>query len=398
MSIDTTITTAGDLNEVPRSVMNLAKALAMKHGDVLVAREARGLHLYMASPIALERDGDIELRKRHLAVNADKYLYLGAWAKRRGTYNNDLCARCMKYEKPYTVTDLLMMVPLASRGIQATTHDVKVGSVNKFLVDDGRGNMIPQPPGRVWSLTELPGDHQAIMYLRARRFDPEAIERQFGAGYCYDENLPRRFYRELPGGMRDTPQGRLIFNIDMEGVRRGWQARLLEMTVGPAHLVWHPYADEWRLLKVKADDKWMLTPEFTDPDLAWDPSKYKTGTGTLRNSALMGLDAATAWNKETGHSTIVVCEGPLDAARFGPPAVATLGKSMSHEQARLLRKNARRIVYVPDNDIHGQKAVARVREVLTGVDLVVLDLPKDVKDAGDMSYDRAAELLAPVLR
>lgn len=201
MNTELTITTAGDLDMVPRPVMNLAQALARKHGDVLVAREARGLHLYMASPEALERDGDIELKKRHLAVNADKFLGLGFFARRKGTYDNERSARCMKYEKPYGVSELLSMSPLASRGIHETTHDVKIGSVNKFLVDDGQGNMIPQPPGAVWRLSELDPSHQSIQYLEARRFDPRAIERQFSAEYCYSENLPRKYYRELPGGI-----------------------------------------------------------------------------------------------------------------------------------------------------------------------------------------------------
>lgn len=398
MSDEHAITTAGDLTAVPKVVMNLAEALAAKHGDVTVAMENRGLHLYMASPVALERDGDIELRKRHLAVNADRYLGTGSWGSRRGTYDNDLSARCMKYEKPYRVTELLAMSPLATRGIRATESSVKIGSVGKFLVDDGNGNMIPQPPGRVWALTDLPEGHQAIQYLRHRGFDPEAITRQFGGSYCYDQNLPARMYRELPGGFRDTPQGRIIFNIDMLGVRRGWQARLIEMTMGDVHMVWHPYDDEWKILKVRTGDKWKLTPEFAEyDDVKWDPSKYKTGTGTLRNSAIMGLDAAIMDNALHDRCALVICEGPLDAARLGPPAVAILGKSMSHEQARILRKTARHLIFVPDNDTAGMKSLARVREVLSGADLRIAELPAKVKDAGEMSYDQAHDFMQRIL-
>lgn len=395
---ESSVTTTGGLSGVPQSVMNLAQALARKHGDVTIARENRGLHLYMASPEALSRDGAIEIKKRHLALNAERYLAIGPWSRRKGTYDQDRSARCMKYEKAYNVSELLAMSPLAARGIQETTHDVKVGSVSKHLVDDGNGNMIPPPPGKVLALGDLSEGHPALVYLKSRGFSPKLLEDQFGASYCYEEALPRKYYPELSGGFRDTPQGRIVFNIDMYGVRRGWQARLIEMIVGDAHLVWHPYADEWQLLKVRSGKGWELTPAFTHDELEWKPSKYKTGTGTARNSAIMGLDAALKWNKDHGTSTLIVCEGPLTAAKFRSPAVATLGKSISFEQARIIRKAARRAVYVPDNDLSGTKATARAREVLTGLDLKILELPKDVNDAGELSYDAASALIMPFIK
>ncbi|MDF1863078.1 MAG: hypothetical protein P1U87_22875 [Verrucomicrobiales bacterium] len=75
--------------------MRLAEALSRIHGQVSVARETGGLHLYMASPAKLTLTGDKELRSRHLAVNAEKFFSLGDWQPQRGKYDHDLCGMCM---------------------------------------------------------------------------------------------------------------------------------------------------------------------------------------------------------------------------------------------------------------------------------------------------------------
>jgi hypothetical protein len=61
--------------EIPVDIRALAGALAQRHGDVTIAMEARGTHLYLACPDCQEKEGDKELRGRHLAVNADQYTW-----------------------------------------------------------------------------------------------------------------------------------------------------------------------------------------------------------------------------------------------------------------------------------------------------------------------------------
>lgn len=41
---------------LPADVVRLAHQLGRIHGDVLIASESRGYHLYMASPFLLEKD------------------------------------------------------------------------------------------------------------------------------------------------------------------------------------------------------------------------------------------------------------------------------------------------------------------------------------------------------
>ena len=118
--------------------MKLAQRLAAIHGPVRVAAESSGLHLYLASPACLEEDGLIELTKKHLAVNVDKWFRGEEW-----------CALCMKTETPYSVNDLVSMQSLEARGYQDVQREVTVQAKDNaaFLEDDGRGHMVPKSPG-----------------------------------------------------------------------------------------------------------------------------------------------------------------------------------------------------------------------------------------------------------
>ena len=110
--------TSGELttSEIPKDIQNLAEALAKIHGSVVVLREEHGLHIRFASPICLAQEGRRELDKRHLYVNAERYFGMGQWAPRRGTYDADMSALCMKTQRPYSLTKLLSM-PRLDHGI-----------------------------------------------------------------------------------------------------------------------------------------------------------------------------------------------------------------------------------------------------------------------------------------
>lgn len=75
-------------SEVSDEALKLAEQLANIHGKIRVAREASGLHFYLASPACLEQDGVVELNKLHLAMNVEKYF---------SSDERDVsCAMCMK--------------------------------------------------------------------------------------------------------------------------------------------------------------------------------------------------------------------------------------------------------------------------------------------------------------
>lgn len=118
--------------EVSPRIMEFAQQLQVIHGNVNIVRESSGIHIYIASPNCLRLYGRDELYKMHLAINVDKYFQ-----------GDDLCAMCMKTDKPYRVRDLLTMSPVDSSsfgegGSQISIHDRS----EEYLVDDGNGNMI----------------------------------------------------------------------------------------------------------------------------------------------------------------------------------------------------------------------------------------------------------------
>lgn len=389
--------------ELPEDVEALLARLAALHGDILLSRESSGLHASMASPACLEEDGSIELAKKHLSLNLDRYFGLGAWANRYRTYNADYSALCMKTGTAYAMSELLHMKPLEERGI-ATRQKAQVYKIKKEhrLIDDGKGNRVPEEPGTVLSLSSLSADHPAIIMLRQRNFDPVVLERHLNVAYCSEE-MPEdrsigRVYRKLPCGFKDTPQGRLIFYAHVKGVRVSWQARLIEALdpSGLYRLVWHPYQEQWVPVYYRHNEEadWALLADFEkDPyGRKWDPSKYRTATGSSRANLLMGFDQALAWNAGRSKRTIILCEGPLDAGRIGAPAVAILGKFLSAGQAELVRNAFDDVIYVQDRGEAGDSAVVSVRKALAGMPLCCVTPPEGVDDPGDISPDAVIPL------
>lgn len=368
----------------------IAQQLSSRHGKVRIAREASGIHCYMASPIGLEKDGRVELHKMHLAVNLDKYLN-----------GEDLAGYCMKYSKPYRVSKLLKWKTLEERDIPNVTPSVFEKDVTEYLEDDGKGNMIPRSPGKCVPIISLPSDHPCIRYVESRGYDVYSLWEQFSCAYCDKERSDSK-WRELPGGLRATPQGRLVFYIKQFGVQVGWQARLLEMVDGDTKYLWHPYKHKW----VAA---WKKSPEGAWQAMEWcmqagttkfDPSKYILGQGVKRNNCLMGLDAAISFNSDKSEKWCVLTEGPLDAARFGPPALAMMGKFFAQSQAQLAADHFDRVIFIPDNDVAGATGTKKVVQQLAEFPRIRLDvcpLPSHVKDAGELTTEEAKAFLEKCL-
>lgn len=391
--------------DVPDCVKRLAAALARIHGETQIKNEKKGRHIYMASPAVLLTDGRKELSSRHLSVNADRYFGLGRFARIKGTYNNDNSGLCHKTNNKYLVSALLSMPPLSKRGIPDAKTGVRISTRARHLVDDGRGNMIPDHPGETIPVTDLFPGHPAYDYLVGRRYDLKTLWAQFRCSYCLTEapmsREMERFYRRMPGDFRDTPQGRIIFYADIQGVQKSWQARIIDKVEHERlHYYWHPYKQQWVLVRMKLGDTWTLLPEFRDhPDFQWKPSKYRLALDSYRNEVVMGVDAAVAWNRicRPGRKRIcILSEGPLDAGRFGPPALAILGKYLSEFQAKIICREFDIVVWVGDNDKAGREGTQNVREQLAGkVKLHVVTVPEPSKDPGELDHAVAWGLVKP---
>lgn len=387
--------TVGDLQstELPHKMRVLAERLAKIHGGITAAREANGIQLYMACPHCLELEGERALQKKKFSVNATRYFVADRWALRAGTYDVERSASCLKCKKAYSVSELLGMPPLSERGFTSKNSDVVIGSLARKLVPDGKGNWVPPGPGSIVALTSLPPEHPGRWYLEQRGYDLELLQEQFQAGWCYKE-LPSSFelsifYKNLPMGFKSTPQGRIIFFASINGAIQSWQGRIPEFVEGNLKSYWHPYQDRWVVCEVKEWDdatqewKWNPIPQIKASPLDWDLPKYRTAKHTARNEVLFGFDAAVHWNKMSGKSTILLVEGPLDAARFGPPAIALIGSFISPFQASLILNNFRRVVYIRDKGKAGEDSLKTVNAQLGGkCDLIFEELPEGVNDPG----------------
>lgn len=382
--------TASAATSLPDEYLAIAYDLCKIHGSVRWAKEAHGVHLYLASPECLDQYGAIELSKMHLAVNIQKH-----FEKRR-----DKVAMCMKTGKHYRVSELLKMPPLEARGIVCHARVVREDTTNQeFLEDDGAGNMVPKSPGMVIPVTLLAEESPAITYLRARQFDPAALYTQFRLSYGIKEREDmHRFYKRMSGGFRATPQGRLIFFIDVDGICRGWQSRILEMdapsdeALGRFTFYFHPYRQAWTAVKHwdETVQRWKPLAGYED----WDPVKYALSHGARRNQLVMGFDAAVnaAMVDGRGRRYCFLVEGPLDAGRLGVPALAHLGKFLSPDQADLIASRFQRVIYVRDNDAAGESAVQYVSSAFSEHSDVQVEFhqpPAEFKDVGEMSPEQA---------
>ncbi|MEG1884703.1 MAG: toprim domain-containing protein [Alistipes sp.] len=341
------------------------------------------------------QDGEREMHNPHLAINADMYLGLGAYTHVDEVEKDKAkrsCCMSMKTGKLYDVDDLLLMTPIKLRGLD---FSINVGRVttrknDHRLINDGKGNMIPDVPGRCIALHDLPADHPCLVYIACRGYDAVALEQQFGCCYCEEETPENRstgvYYKRHEAGWRATPQGRLIFQVVLDGVRWGWQARMLDITQNNTRMVYHPYKRQWDVVSVNG----VYNAPYTE---SFKPAKYLNAPGSERTRMLMGYDAAVAWSLREGKRTCILVEGPLDAARCGAPAIAILGKFLSANQASKLKTRFNKFVLIPDTDTAGQQGLDSMKRVLGDCDIDVVRLPHGYKDIGELSRERAVNLI-----
>ena len=428
------VTSISGGSHAPAEVLRLAEMIGKAQDcPVKITSEAKGYHIYIPCPDCLESYKKREMQDPKYAVNASIYLGIGQHRKERPgsphLYENDdddrdagcsVCMRTRSNKRPhiYRVKDLMCMGTVLSRHPDILNSSFKL--VGSGASDDARshwepdpvsGVACPPPPGIVIPLTEL-GDpfHPAIEYLAQRNFDIMKLQKQFQCGFCVKE-YPNKtngvFYAQLPGGWRDTPQHRIVFRSMIDGTPMTWQARVIEKLSddGLGKLMLHPYKTPltWDLVAVRAttSSNWMEIPPFdatSDGVLKFKPSKYRTAKHSTRE--LMGWDAACkrADDDPNPLKWIVLCEGPLDAARVGPGGVAVIGSSLSIDNVNRIASRFQIIYTAFDSDKAGKAATEKIGRMFYSDNLrnslVQLVAPLNVtggKDIGGMTqaeFDR----------
>lgn len=411
----------------------MAEALSARHGLVTITREEGGIHLNMACPNCLQSEGASELRKRHLAINADKVCSLGSWAPENleealTPRQRDGAAMCMKCSAKFKVSNLLDYVPLSMRGFQQAS-EVKFSDNRQWLVEArgpaGQTILIPGGPGvdghrqGLIPVHMLPRDHAAVQYLHSRGFfDLEGLWNQQQVSYCEEEwpedREAKRYYHKLPLGFANSPQGKLIWFAMVHGVQVAWQQRVLETVWDHSDgftykAYWHGRQRQWVTVeyrKTGSVEKFKPLPGVESERMEWDMHKYQTAKGTERNNVLFGFDAAVQWNRLHRPDQLPVVlgvEGPADAGKLGPPAVARIGKFWSDAQIALLAGSFARMFNIPDNDPAGLRDAREDTDRLCHKIETELWVPpfnlngRQIKDPGDFTMQEAAEIKAQLL-
>lgn len=384
---------------MPSEIRAFAEKMAASQGcKVSVTRERSGYHLYMPCPECLADHGRKELADPKYTINLSKHLGIGSdddlmfqdWNEIENTRDNraGICMRTRSSSKPhmFKVSELLAMQTITERHPEIHTCASIASTVDSadreshWEMDPETGILCPPPPSESPSdlipVHELDPDHVGRQYLESRGFDMQRMWDMFRASWCekeYPYGQNKIYYRKMPGGWKDTPQGRIIFHALKDGVPKTWQGRVIEKLSddGTEHYYWHPYKDRWDLVETRSHNKapWMRQEPFDaineEHTYEWKPSKYKTAKYSERFFA--GWDAAIAANLDREHPWCVIVEGPLDAARVGPGGLAVMGSSLSPECAALIVQNFKVVITAFDNDAAGNAATTFCRS-LPGAD------------------------------
>lgn len=404
------------ISTFPIEIQGLAERLCKIHNYVSCSIESGGRHLYIPDPDLIAIGEEKELYSRHLAINADKYYGLGKWdvtqyptqenkelyRKYRQWGREVPCAMSMKTRKRYKVSDLLDMLPIQERIPMKTLSPPSIimgsNSIDKHLVYDEHGNLVPERPGECVPVSELEKNHPACRYLWARGFDTKKLSTVYNISYCThalpEDRSVGRYYSRLPGGMKNSPQGRIIIPIvDIDGVQRGWQARAI-VAKDKNGDNWY-WSDQETWVQVTAGGEDLYVSDRYPKGLTGSIRRYLNATGMVRNESLFGIYQAWQLMKDTPFTERVVylMEGALDVCKGGPPCVALLGKNISRFQADVILSHFGKVVLICDKDAAGIEMKDNVTFILRDIDVIIGKLPWGKKDLGECSYKEAADCL-----
>ncbi len=226
-----------------------------------------------------------------------------------------------------------------------------------------------------------PGGAAARDYVQRRGISPRMVK-VFGLGFAPDswnalaDAMRQKGYTRLElvqaglvreskkgSGIYDTFRNRLMFPvIDVRGSVIGFSGRILD----------------------EGEPKYMNSPET----LVFNKSRN-----------LFALNLA----KKSKHGYMILAEGNIDIVSLHQAgfdsAVASLGTSLTAEQARLMSRYTKEVIVAYDNDGAGQKAAQRAISILEKLDLKVRVLQmQGAKDPDEFIRSRGADAFQALLQ
>ena len=226
-----------------------------------------------------------------------------------------------------------------------------------------------------------PGGAAPRDYVQRRGISPHMVK-VFGLGFAPDswnalaDAMRQKGYTRLElvqaglvreskkgSGIYDTFRNRLMFPvIDVRGSVIGFSGRILD----------------------EGEPKYMNSPET----LVFNKSRN-----------LFALNLA----KKSKHGYMILAEGNIDIVSLHQAgfdsAVASLGTSLTAEQARLMSRYTKEVIIAYDNDGAGQKAAQRAISILEKLDLKVRVLQmQGAKDPDEFIRSRGADAFQALLQ
>lgn len=189
--------------------------------------------------------------------------------------------------------------------------------------------------------------------LQERELSTDSIW-QFNLGYC----------------RRGRHKGYVIFPVLMDGTLVYWQGRA----------TWDPPRHFTR----EQRKQWEKTTHYC-----------KTLNPFAREGFATSGDVLFNYDTARTAEHVVIVEGPIDAMKIGPHAVALLGKAINPVKVeRLLRMHARRYtIYLDRGAEETEKALSLARE-LNAFAPVSITVPPEGHDAGSLSPQQNAAVIA----
>jgi hypothetical protein len=306
----------------------------------------------------------------------------GTTEKTTGLLFNKLTWLAQCFNEGCDVTDTLEQ--LKDYVAQGKVEMIDIPSVINSRVSHGP----PPHPGLQYRLVDLPDAHPAIQYLGERKFDIEEMSKKYKVTYCYASQMKHA-------------RNRIIFPVFKEGKNVGWQARYVgelpkkdslmcatlngkvDAIIGTGsgiaifiNRVPHEFPDGVQATVACGDSV------YQGSTIAIPVPKYWTAPRMAKSHYLYNYDYAKPYAKDY----VVIVEGPLDAIRYGEPAVAILGKKLSIMQQRLIQSvwDSGTVVIMLDPEAlkEMKQALDELKSKIFGGQAFQISLP-DGKDPGD---------------
>ena len=214
-------------------------------------------------------------------------------------------------------------------------------------------------PGVTIPLNESPFGHPVYPYLKGRKriWDIDELSDVYQLALC---TTGRKY--QVGDAIFDT-SNTIILPVFLNGEIVGWQSRLL---YEPDDLS-------------SEDCRSLGWPQDEDGDFC-RPPKYFTSPGLKKSRILFNFDMARKF------PFVVVTEGPFDAMSVGLSAVATLGKGVTQDQARIIKAYWSSAIIMLDPGDADKDAAKLLNNLSLSIPTVKVTL-EGYKDPGDAPRD-----------